>query len=157
MNYFEHATTLLEKQLGYDVVIALATGADGAVTVRNVNGYYRNGDIYVLTHATGEKMRQIAVQPHVGICKSFSRTRPFYEGLLTAEGVGENIGHPFGHEMEEELKDVFHSVYDAHVDEDDPQTCILKLRLTKVTIFDGEYKFDVDFTAQTAQRSECPV
>ena len=157
MNYFEHATTLLDKQLGYDVVVALATGVDGIVTVRNVDGYYRNGDIYVLTHEASEKMRHITKQPHVGICKSFSRTRPFCEGLLRAEGIGENIGHPRGHDMEEELKDVFHSVYDVHVDEDDPQTCILRLRLTKAVVFDGEYKFEVDFTAQTAQRSDCPI
>lgn len=157
MNYFDHATMLLDKQLGNDVVIALATYANDEVTVRNTDGYYRDGAVYVLTHAASHKMKQIAVQPNVGFCKNYSRTRHFYEGLLEATGIGENIGSPKGHEMEEELKDVFSSFYDHHVDEDDPLTCILKITLAKAVVFDGEYKYVVDFAMQTAERIVCPI
>lgn len=157
MNYFDHATTLLDKQLGDDVVVSLATCANNRVTVRNVDGYYKGGALYVITNAKSNKMKQIAQQPNVGLCKNFSRTRPFHEGLLEATGQGENIGHPRGHTMEPELREVFRSFYGRPVEEDDPHSCILKINLDTAVIYDGEYRFTIDFSSQTAVMEPCQV
>jgi hypothetical protein len=41
------------------------------------------------------------------------------------------------------------------VSEADPQTCILRIRLEQAVVFDGKYKYIVDFGAETAQKLDC--
>lgn len=154
MNYFEHATTLLEKQLGYSAVISLATCAGVEVTVRNVDACYRDGAVYIFTYKNSQKMRQLAIQPNVGLCKSYNRTRPFYEGLLQATGIGKDIGHPRGHQLKGTLQDIFDSESSSNIDWDNPQARILKITLTTAIIYDGEYKYSMDFITQEAERTE---
>lgn len=110
MNTFESATELMKEQLGHDVVIALATCMDKGVNVRTVNGYYKDGVVYVVTYTSSQ------------ICKD----------LMCAQGIGENLGNPKEEKNEalrKELREVFVAFYDRHINENDPGSCILKITL----------------------------
>lgn len=143
MDSFEKATDVMRQQLGSDVIIALATRTQTGVNVRNVDGYYRNGCVYVVTYEASHKMQDILCDPHVAICKD----------LLCAQGIGKNLGNPTqenNRDLTEELKEVFSAFYDRHVNEADPKTCILEIQLTSAVAFTKDTKFCIDFDARTA-------
>lgn len=143
MDIFKSATELMKEQLGHDVVISLATCTENGVNVRNVNGYYKDGSVYVVTYALTHKMKEIDRKPYVAICKD----------LMCAQGIGENLGSPKSEsnkELREELKKVFVAFYERHVDEDDPKTCILKITLTNAVAFSQDTKYIIDYTNAAA-------
>ncbi len=143
MNAFQLATELMKEQLGFDVVIALATCAENGVNVRNVDGYYKDGAVYVITHMASQKMKDIEQKPNVSICKD----------LMCAQGLGENLGNPKAENnksLREELKKVFVAFYDRHVNENDPCTCILKITLSSAIAFSKDTKYVIDYTNETA-------
>ena len=143
MDIFKCATDLMREQLGHDVIIALATSSEAGVSVRNVDGYYKDGAIYVVTYISSHKMNDIAERPDVALCKD----------LTCAQGIGENIGNPKAEsnkELREELKEVFSKFYDRHVNEDDPGTCILKITLTNAVVFSNDTKYIIDYKKKTA-------
>ena len=115
---------ILSERFGHDSLIALATIHDGKPAVRAVNALYIDGSFYVITHALSGKMQQLAADPHAAICGEW----------FTANALGENIGHvraPENDALAVRLRDAFSSWYgNGHVDESDPHTCILRLRLT---------------------------
>ena len=61
MTDFEKALAIMEERFGRDRMISLATAVDNLPSVRDVNGYYRDGAFYIVTHALSGKMQQIAV------------------------------------------------------------------------------------------------
>lgn len=143
MDVFKTATELMKEQLGRDVIIALATCTENGVNVRNVDGYYKDGSIYVVTHNASQKMKEISQKSNVAICKD----------LMCAQGIGENLGNPkeeSNKELREELRKVFVVFYDRHVDEDDPGTCILKIALTNAVTFSKDTKYIIDYKNATA-------
>jgi general stress protein 26 len=138
MDIFKSATDLMKEQLGHDVIIALATCTEDGVNVRNVDGYYKDGSVYVVTHNSSHKMKEINKNSNIAICKD----------LMCAQGTGENIGNPkeeSNRELREELKKVFVAFYDRHVDENDPGTCILKITLTNAVAFSKDIKYIIDY------------
>jgi hypothetical protein len=141
MNAFKAANDLMTKQFGHDVIIALATRTQTGVNVRNVDGYYKDGAIYVLTHMASQKMKDIMKYKDAAICKD----------LMNAHGVGESLGNPKNNTMREELKSVFSAFYDRHVNEDDPLTCILKITLSSAVAFSSDVKYVIDYTNRTAE------
>jgi general stress protein 26 len=143
MDIFKSATDLMKEQLGHDVIISLATCTENGANVRNVDGYYRDGSVYIVTHAGTHKMKEIDGNPNVAICKD----------LMCAQGIGENLGNPTSESnkvLREELKKVFVNFYDRHVNESDPGTCILKITLTNAVAFSSDTKYIIDFTNSTA-------
>jgi general stress protein 26 len=145
MDEFKTAITMMEKLYGHDVTLSLATCRDGDVSVRVVNGYYKDGCIYVLTHLSSNKMKQIQHNPKVALCRD----------LFQATGTAMNIGHPLDEDnkaLTPELRRVFSTFYDRHVDEADPGTCILKIQLSWCVVFDNSNKYVVDFCIRAAQR-----
>jgi len=143
MDTFKCATDLMNEQLGQDVIIALATSSEDGVSVRNVDGYYKDGVIYVVTHIGSQKMKDIVKKPDVAICKD----------LTCAQGIGENLGNPKAepnNELREELRKVFVKFYDRHVNEDDAGTCILKITLTNAVAFSNNTKYIIDYKNATA-------
>ncbi|HEX2925617.1 MAG TPA: pyridoxamine 5'-phosphate oxidase family protein [Ruminiclostridium sp.] len=138
MNNFESATAVMREQLGNDVVISLATCTEDGVNVRNVDGYYKDGFVYIITHTGTHKMKEIARNPNVAICKD----------LMCAQGIGENMGNPKeepNKDLREELKRVFYQFYDRHVNEDDPGTCILRITLINAVAFSSDTKYVIDY------------
>lgn len=132
---------LMQERFGGDSLIALATVDGGKPVVRAVNAHYSNGSFYVITHALSGKMRQIAVDPSVAICGDW----------FTAVGEGENLGSvgaPENAELLSELKTAFHEWIDnGHTDFSDPNTCILRVRLSSGTLFSHGTRHDIDFSA----------
>ena len=72
-----------------------------------------------------------------------------------ARGRAECGGHPCapGNEaLRGTLQKVFCKFYSRHVDENDPGTCILKIAPRWALVFDGGYKYILDFPEGRATR-----
>ena len=120
-------------------MISLATSVNDLPSVRDVNGYYRDGSFYIITHALSGKMQQIAQNPRVAISGEW----------FSAHGLAENLGHVLKEENRElilTLRQVFSSWYhNGHVDETDPNTCILRVRLTDAVLFKDGTRYAIDY------------
>jgi general stress protein 26 len=140
------ALTILAERFGHDNEISLATIDGNRPAVRTVNGYYEDGAFYVVTYALSGKMRQLATNPNAAISGEW----------FTAHGIGENIGHPCDQknaELMAKLRSVFAEWYDnGHTDESDPNTCILRVRLTDAVIFSNGTKYVLEFTEGGTQK-----
>lgn len=135
------AKNILIKRFQKDTLISLATFNSEYPAVRIVNSYYEDGAFYTITHALSNKMKQIKENPKVAICGEW----------FTAEGIGKNIGHPHDERniaLMIKLREAFAQWYNnGHTNEGDPNTCILRIHLTKGVLFSHGTRFDLDFTA----------
>ena len=130
---------IMDERFGCDTLLSLATVEDGIPSVRTVNSYYEEGAFYVITYALSNKMRQIGKEPTVAVRGEW----------FTAHGIGENMGHVKAEGNEEimsKLRAVFAEWYDnGHTNEDDPNTCLLRIRLTDGVLFHHGTRYDIDF------------
>ena len=130
---------IMEERFGCDTLLSLATVEAGVPSVRIVNSYYEDGSFYVVTYARSNKMRQIADNPVVAVCGEW----------FTAHGMGENLGHVKAEsngEIMSKIRVVFGEWYDnGHVDEEHPNTCLLRIRLTEGVLFHHGTRYDIDF------------
>ena len=130
---------ILSERFGKDSLIALATVSDGIPHVRTVDAVYIDGSFYVVTYALSGKMKQIAKEPTVAVSGEW----------FTAHGIGENLGHvllPQNEEVMAVLRNAFAVWYDkGHTNESDPNTCLLKIRLTDGVLFSNGTRYDIDF------------
>ena len=129
---------ILLERFGQDTIIALATAANGVPYVRSVDAFYQNGAFFVLTHALSGKMQQIAENPVVAISGDW----------FTARGTGENLGW-FGSDENAALAEKMRSVFAAwinngHSNLDDPNTIILRIRLTHAVLFSHGTRYEFD-------------
>ena len=115
---------LLSERFGKDSLIALATIEEGMPHVRTVDAYYQDGAFYCVTYALSNKMRQIESAPKVAVCGEW----------FTGHGVAQNMGHVLLEEnraMMDALRRAFAAWYSCgHVNEEDPNTILLKIALT---------------------------
>lgn len=134
MSKYDEAMKKLDEQVGNkDGLIALSTialepGADGKSrpAARIVDAYYEDGAFYTVTYATTAKMRQIAQNPEVAVCIIVEN--------FTADGIGENLGWVCDEkntEMMTKLRTIFAEWYNDANNDEDPNTCLLRIRLTK--------------------------
>lgn len=136
------ATTseIMNERFGHDSLISVATVDGTTPYVRTVNSYYEDGAFYTVTSARSNKMKQIEKNPTVAICGDW----------FTAHGVGENIGHicdDRNTEIADKLRKAFASWYDnGHIDESNPNTCILRIQLTEGVLFSHGTKYEINFT-----------
>ena len=114
----------MHQRFGQDSLIALATVENGLPHVRTVNAFYQDGAFYVVTYALSGKMKQIAANPHVAVCGEW----------FTGHGYAVNMGHILlqsNAEIAGKMRQIFASWYgNGHVNENDVNTCILRIRLT---------------------------
>ena len=131
---------IMNERFCHDSLIALATVDGTTPWVRTVNSYYEAGAFYVITYALSNKMLQIEKNPQVAVSGDW----------FTAHGIGENLGHilaPKNREIADKLRKAFASWYDnGHTNEEDPNTCILRICLTKGVLFSHGTRYDVDFS-----------
>ena len=139
MTDLERALAIMDERFGRDRMISLATSVNDLPSVRDVNGYYRDGSFYIITHALSGKLQQIAQNPRVAISGEW----------FSAHGLAENLGHVLKEENRElilTLRQVFSSWYhNGHVDETDPNTCILRVRLTDAVLFKDGTRYAIDY------------
>ena len=140
MKHNEITNQLLAERFGKDSLIALATVEDGVPHVRTVDAVYLGGAFYVVTYTLSGKMQQIAKNPTVAISGEW----------FTAHGIGENLGHvllPENKAVMDILRAAFAAWYDnGHTNEADPNTCLLKIRLTDGVLFADGTRYDIEFT-----------
>jgi len=134
------ALSIMDDRFGHDTLLSLATMDGSRPAVRIVDSFYEDGAFYTVTYALSNKMKQIETNPEVAVCGEW----------FTAHGVGENIGHPRDGKNNvtmDKLRTVFAEWYDnGHTDENDPNTCILRVRLTDAVLFSHGTKYEIDFT-----------
>ena len=144
MGKYEEAVKVMAERFGHDTLISVATIDGGRPAVRIVNSYYESGSFYTVTYALSGKMKQIQVNPQVAICGEW----------FTAHGIGENLGYVRDDKNQEimgKLRIAFAEWYDnGHTNENDPNTCLLRVRLTDAVLFNHGTKYDIDFENQTA-------
>ena len=130
---------LMAERFGHDTLLSLATMDGARPAVRIVNSYYEDGAFYTVTCALSNKMRQIAANPEVAVCGEW----------FTAQGLGENLGHVRDAQnaaLMGKLRAVFAEWYsNGHVDENDPNTCILRVRLTGGVLLHHGTRYDMEF------------
>ena len=135
----ETTNAIMQARFGKDSLIALATVDGDIPVVRTVNAVYIDGAFYVVTYALSGKMKQIARNPAVAISGDW----------FTARGVGENLGHVLLEENKsimEKLREAFALWYqNGHTNEADPNTCLLKVRLTDGVLFSNGTRYDIEF------------
>ena len=149
MNRYDDAIKIMNERFGRDMFISIATMDGNRPSVRTVDGYYEDGAFYVVTYTLSNKMRQIEANSEVAVCGEW----------FTAHGVGENLGHVRDGRnaaIMAKLREAFAMWYNnGHVNEDDPNTCVLRVRLKNGVLVDHEQKYgagryEVDFVNRTA-------
>ena len=153
MKYDEAMKLLDEKAGNKDGLISLSTialepDADGQSrpAARIVDAYYEDGAFYTVTYATTGKMQQIAKNPNVAVCIIVEN--------FTADGIGENLGWVCDEknaEMMEKLHTIFAAWYHEANNDNDPNTCLLRVRLTKGLWNDPHkgIRTEIDFVNKT--------
>lgn len=155
MNKYDEAMKQLDEKLGHkDGLISLSTialepGADGGSrpAARLVDAYYEGGAFYIVTYATSGKMLQIAQNPEVAVCIIVEN--------FTADGIGENLGWVCDEKnagMMAKLRKIFAEWYYEANNDEDPNTCLLRVRLTKGLWNDAHkgIRNEIDFINRTA-------
>ena len=138
------ALDVMKERFGKDSLIALATLDGTRPSVRNVNALYEDGAFYVITCALSGKMRQLAENPTCALAGEW----------FTAHGMGESMGwfrRPENAPIAAALRCAFAEWIDnGHNNFDDPNCVILKISLTKGTLFSHGTRYDIDFTAEAS-------
>lgn len=139
MKHNEITEAILTGRFGKDSLIALATMDNGIPSVRTVDAVYIDGAFYVVTYGLSGKMQQISRNPAVAVCGEW----------FTAHGIGENLGHVLREEnrsIMERLRMAFAAWYgNGHTNEADPNTCLLKIRLSDAVLFSNGTRYDIAF------------
>lgn len=138
---FPHpAREIMNERFHKDSLIAFATMDGDIPSVRTVNSYYEDGCFYTVTYALSGKIQQISKNPVVAVCGDW----------FTGHGIGENLGwiRLAGNEvLATKLRNAFASWHDnGHTNEEDPNTVILRIRLTDGVLLHHGTRFDIDFT-----------
>lgn len=155
MDRYEAAMKLLDEKVGNkDGLISLSTislepGDEGKSrpAARIVDAYYEDGAFYTVTYATSGKMRQIAQNPEVAVCVIVDS--------FTADGIAENLGWVCDEKnarMMTKLRTIFSAWYTEANNDEDPNTCLMRIRLTKGLWNDAHkgIKNEIDFIGRTA-------
>jgi len=145
MNKYGEAAQILAERFGKDTLISLATLDGKHPAVRIVNGYYEDGAFYTVTHARSGKMQQIRKNSEVALCGEW----------FTARGAGENLGHvrAAGNAvLMAKLREAFAAWYGGgDVNEDDPHTCLLRVRLAEGVLLSHGTRYEIDFGRRKAK------
>ena len=145
MSKYDDAIKLMTERFGKDSLISIATKDGSRVSVRMVDAYYEDGIFYSVTYTLSNKMKQIEANPEVAVC-----------GIewFTGHGIGENLGWVRDEKntaMMTKLREAFSAWYsNGHVNEEDKNTCLLRIHLTDGIVIDnekkyGEWRYEVDF------------
>ncbi len=155
MNKYDEAMKLLDERFGHkDGLISLSTIArfpntegNSVPAARIVNAFYEDGAFYTVTYATSSKMQQIAQNPEVAVC--------IIVESFTANGIGENLGwvcEEKNAEIMSKIRPIFAEWYNEANNDEDPNTCLLRIQLTKGVWNDAHkgIRNEIDFVNKTA-------
>lgn len=123
MDTYNKALEILGEIFGEDRFLTLATARDNTPSIRMVDAFYHEGAFYVVTYATSGKVKEIEANPNAALCSKHCK--------FTCKGT--NLGHPLSPEnaaIRAIFLKKFEPWYFAVNNEDDPNTCYLKLEVT---------------------------
>ena len=130
---------VMTERFARDSLMALATLDGGRPAVRTIDAVYQDGSFYAITYALSGKMKQIEADPRVAISGEW----------FTGQGIGENLGwlcakpNEALHAM---LKAAFAAWYgNGHINEADPNTVILRIRLTNGGVMEHGARYQLTF------------
>ena len=128
---------ILIERFGKDSLMALATVDEkGIPWVRTIDAIFYEDSFYTITYARSKKMEHIKTQPMVAISGDW----------FSGHAMGENLGHiklEQNKEIADRLRTAFASWYDnGHTNEDDPNTVILRMKLTDGILFSNGTKYE---------------
>lgn len=129
---------IMNERFRRDTQIVLSTREGIQRWARTVDAYYEDGVFYIITHARSGKIQQIKKNPEVKVCS---------DGL-NVNGIAENLGfvtEEKNHDIAQKLHEVFSVWYN---DENDPNNCVLAIRLTTGFLFEGGIKYELNFTQE---------
>ena len=128
---------ILSERFGKDSLMALATvDEQGVPWVRTIDAIFYGDSFYTITYALSNKMKQIENNSIVAI------SGDWFSGHALAESLG-HIKLESNKEMADRLRTTFASWYNnGHTNEDDPNTVILKLKLTDGILFSHGTKYE---------------
>lgn len=129
---------ILSERFGKDSLMALATVDEkGIPWVRTIDAIFYEDSFYTITYALSNKIQHIKNNPAVAISGDW----------FSGHAIGENLGHiklEKNQEIADKLRTAFAAWYDnGHTNEEDPNTIILKIKVTDGILFkDGtRYEF----------------
>ena len=135
----KEAMKVMVERFGKDSLLSLATVDGNGPAVRHVNALFVEDSFYVITWAKSGKMEQLANNPACAVCGEW----------FTARGVGENMGWVGKSENQpimEKLRAAFASWYgNGHVNEEDPDTVLLRIRLQTGVLMSHGTRHDLEF------------
>ena len=128
---------ILSERFGKDSLMALATVDEkGIPWVRTIDTIFYEDSFYTITYALSNKMKQIEKNATVAISGEW----------FSGHALAENLGHiklESNQEMADRLRTAFASWYsNGHTNEEDPNTVILKLKLTDGILFSNGTKYE---------------
>lgn len=128
---------IMNERFGKDSLMALATVDEtGKPWVRTINAIFYEDSFYTITYALSNKMKHIEQNPVVAISGDW----------FSGHAIGENLGHirlEANEEIAAKLRTAFASWYDnGHTNEEDPNTIILRIRLTDGILFSHGTRYD---------------
>ena len=128
---------ILRERFGKDSLMALATVDEkGTPWVRTIDAIFCEDSFYTITYALSNKMVHIKNNATVAISGDW----------FSGHAIGENLGHikrKENKEIADKLRNAFAEWYDnGHTNEDDPNTIILRMKLTDGILFSNGTKFE---------------
>lgn len=152
-NYEEAMKQLNEKFGNKDGLISLSTIAQSSEkgscrpAARIVNAYYEDGAFYITSYATTTKVKEIEKNPAVAVCVIVEN--------FTADGIGENLGWVCDEKNAQimvKVREVFAQWYKEANNDEDPNTCLIRIKLTKGLWNDPHagLRKEIDFVNKTA-------
>ena len=149
MSKYEDAISIMEERFGKESLIALATTDGKSLYNRMVDAYYEDGAFYVSTYALSNKVQQIGSNPQVAVCAV-----DWFSGHGSARNLGWVLD-PNNAGIRAKLREAF-VWYDEANDEQDPNCCILEIRLTDGMLIKDHHaiRYQIDFIDKSALLSE---
>ena len=149
MSNYENAMNIMNERFSKDSLIAIATTDGKHLYNRIVDAYYEDGSFYVSTYALSNKMKQIESNSQIAVCAV---------DWFSGHGEGRNLGwvlDPKNAEIRLKLREAF-VWYDDANDEQDPNCCILEIRLTDGMLIKDHHaiRYQIDFTNKSTLLSE---
>ena len=128
---------ILSERFGKDSLMAFATvDAKGMPWVRTIDAVFHKDSFYTITYALSNKMEHIKMNPVVAISGDW----------FSGHALAENLGHiklDANKKIANKLRNAFSLWYgNGHVNEDDINTIILKIKLTDGIIFKDGNKYE---------------
>ena len=128
---------ILNERFGKDSLMALATvDENGKPWVRTIDAIFYKDSFYMITYALSNKVKHIEENPSIAISGEW----------FSGHAIGENLGHvqlESNKEIADRLRAAFAEWYDnGHTNEDDPNTIILKMKLTDGILFSHGTRYD---------------